>query len=433
MMLRLAFTSILLLLLPAVLVRLFYRGLTGNRGYWRHWSERFGGGEPTGDGDSKGGCVWVHAVSVGEVQAAVPLVFALKARYPNCRLLLTTATPTGRQRALQVFGRAVSIRHIPFDLPWFWHRFHRRHAPRMAVMMETELWPNLLSGCVDRGVPVVLANARLSARSAAGYRRIASLTGWMLRQLTLIGAQSEADAGRFRDLGADAAAVVVCGNVKLDVKVSASASEAAQVLRRAWGPDRGVWIAASTHPGEDEAVLAAHQALREQDPGLVLVLVPRHPERAETVARMCTRAGLNVVRRTEHPVPTPQADVYLGDTLGELLTFYAAADVAFVGGSLVTTGGHNLLEPAALGVPVVVGPHTFNFAELTRQAVEAGLARQVAGEEALTEELSRLLRDPEERHRMGLSGRQFVALNAGALERLLTYLVPIIDERLELP
>ena len=412
---RLLYTLVLWFALPLLALRLFVKG-GANRGYWQAFPERFGFGAPLDAGTP---VLWIHAVSVGEVQAAVPLIKALQARHPGVQLLLTTTTPTGRARAQQIFGQALTYRYLPFDLPPLLAVFFERARPAIGILMETELWPNLVRQCAQRSVPLMLANARLSERSARGYHRLPALTSEMLRTLSLVGAQSDADADRLMWLGARAEALTVTGNMKLDVHISASAPEAAQVLRRSWGQERSVWIAASTHPGEEKIVLEVHRQLKDAVPDCLLVLVPRHPERADGVEKLCEQTGFRVFRRSRSIDPGPAIDVYLGDTLGELLTLYASADVAFVGGTLVEIGGHNLLEPAALGLPVVLGPHTFNFLDLTRRVLAAGVGIQVDEPGQLKTEVQRLLTEAETRHEMGERGRRFVADNRGALERFL--------------
>jgi 3-deoxy-D-manno-octulosonic-acid transferase len=422
-MMRRLYSVLFALAVPALLLRLALKGIRDS-GYWRHWSERFAVVLPRLPATTP--VLWVHAVSVGEVQAAVPLIMALKLRHANCRILVTTTTPTGRRRVAQVFGDSVDCCYLPFDILLCLRRFLAGVQPAVGVILETELWPNVIECCRDKGIPLVLANARLSERSAAGYRRFASLSAQMLSRLSLIAVQSQDDAERLIQLGARADRMVLTGNLKLDVHISASAPEAAQVLRRAWGQQRSVWIAASTHSGEEEIALKVHRELLNNLPGALLVLVPRHPERTDAIVRLCEKAGLSHLRRSEGTAPTAGLDVYIGDTMGDLLMLYAAADVAFVGGSLVERGGHNLLEPAALAVPVILGPHMFNFAELSRRVTDLGIARRINDGDELRETLTALLSDPELRHEMGQQGKQFVEASRGALPQLLEALAPII-------
>lgn len=375
---RTLYTVLLYLFAPLVLLRLAWRGLRAPD-YWRRWPERFGYIEPpTGER-----IIWIHAVSVGEVQAAEPLVRALLEQYPDCSLLVTTVTPTGSARVMALFGGNVAHVYAPYDLPGAVARFFERVRPQLAIIMETELWPNLFHICQQRAIPLLLVNARLSARSVAGYRRVRGLVGETLAAVTAIAVQGEADAGRFESLGANPAVMTVTGNLKFEQRIPPSLLERAEVLRRDWGVNRPVLIAASTHEGEDELLLDVFGQLRKQFANCLLVLVPRHPERFESVAELCRLRGYTTVVRSGHAACTAGTGVYVADTMGELPLLYAAADVAFVGGSLVAHGGHNLLEPAALGIPVVTGPHVFNFNEICDLLVAAGAAVKVADSDEL--------------------------------------------------
>ena len=411
------------LALPFVVARMAWRGQR-NRGYWERWGERFGYVPAL---PSAAEVIWIHAVSVGEVQAAIPLVRALEARRAELSIVITTTTPTGAERVAQTIGDAVIHRYAPYDVPGAVRRFLDSVRPRLVIIMETELWPTMLHVCDERAIPVLLANMRMSERSAAGYRRVSSTTRAMLSKVKVIAAQSIEDAERVIALGADPAKVQVTGNTKFDVKLPASLSEQAQALRRAIGVDRSVWIAGSTHEGEEEQVLDAFEAIRAQVPDCALVLVPRHPERAGAVAALCRRRGLSVFTRTQGVEIPPATDVFVGDTMGELPLFYAASDVAFVGGSLVKEGGHNMLEPAALGVPVLYGPHVFDFAEIGSRLCEIGAGRRVGNAAELARVVVEYLRDANLRHGTGEKGRAFVESNRGALARLMQ----IIDGLME--
>ncbi len=407
------YTALLWLGLPLVLARLLWRSRHAPA-YRERWRERLGfyAGEPFPES------LWIHAVSVGEVQAAQPLIKGLLERHPDLPLVVTTTTPTGAERLNRLFGAQVIHSYTPWDLPPVVRRFLDHTRPRLAVVMETEIWPNLFCTCKQRGIPVVLANARLSARSARGYARIGGLTREALGGIHTLAAQGEADARRFIELGADPARVQLSGNIKFDLHLPASLHEAAAVMRRLWGEGRPVWVAASTHEGEDEIMLEAQRRIAAAVPGALLVLVPRHPERFDPVAALVRREGFAMVRRSEDRPCTPETQVFLGDTMGEVPLFLAAADAAFIGGSLVPTGGHNLLEPAALGVPVAHGPHMFNFADITRLLHEADAAVEVDGADGLAALLSEWLADASERSRVGENGRRVVMQNRGALARL---------------
>ena len=363
--------------------------------------------------------IWIHAVSVGEVQATQSLVRQLQQRYPDSPILITTTTPTGAARVEKLFADKVAHCYLPFDLPWLVGPFLNRLQPRILIIIETEIWPNLLTACADRHIPTLLANARLSVRSAKGYQRFAGLTAETLNNLSVIAAQGADSARRFTDLGASPARVEQTGSIKFDVKLPASLREQAEALRRCWGMDRRVWVAASTHEGEDEQVLAAHKLIKQQIPDILLVLVPRHPERFDAVASLIRREGLTLARRTEQIACDSECDLFLGDTMGELTMFLAAADIAFIGGSLVPHGGHNLLEPAALGVPVLFGPHMFNFAEIGQLFIEHQAAIEVQSADELAERAIGWFQNAEQRNQVGENGLALIEQNRGALERLL--------------
>jgi 3-deoxy-D-manno-octulosonic-acid transferase len=292
----------------------------------------------------------------------------------------------------------------------------------MALVMETEVWPNMLRACEHRGIPVLLANARLSARSARRYARLGALAGETFRRLSLVGAQSEADAGRFRALGVAAERLHVTGSIKFDLRLPASLRERAEVMRRAWGCDRPVWVAASTHEGEEEQVLEAHRHVMKALPRALLVLVPRHPERFERVAALASRKGFAPVRRSAGGQCRADDGLFLGDTMGELPVFIAAADAAFVGGSLVPAGGHNLLEAAAAGVPAAIGPHVFNFSQITELLVSEGAAVQVSDSRELAAQMTEWLGDAAIRAGVGENGRRVVERNRGAVNRVIDLL-----------
>jgi len=412
--LRTVYTLLLYLLAPLVLLRLAWRGLRAPD-YRRRWGERFGIIEPP-LGER---VIWVHAVSVGEVQAAEPLVRALLEKYNKYSLLLTTVTPTGSARVTTLFGNELAHVYAPYDLPGAVKRFFLRVRPHLAIVMETELWPNLFHACHKDGVPLLLVNARLSAKSLAGYLRVRPLAAQTLGYTSAIAAQGETDAARFMRLGAPHERITVTGNLKFEQRIPPSLRERAEVVRRDWGTGRPVWVAASTHEGEDELLLDVFQQLRRRFADCLLVLVPRHPERFDTVARLCRQRGLEIVLRSENRPCVAATQVFIGDSMGELPLFLAAADVAFVGGSLVPHGGHNLLEPAALGVPVVTGPHVFNFTEICELLLEAGACEKVNNTGELAATLNRWLEDANERHRVGERGRQVVEKNRGALQTVL--------------
>ena len=368
--------------------------------------------------------LWVHAVSVGEVQAAVPLVQALRVRHPTHDIVLTTTTATGAAQARRQLGDSVLHCHLPFDLPGAVQRFLQRAQPEVLLLLETELWPNLLAGCRARDVPVALVNARLSARALARYGRVPTLAAAMLANLEALIAQGPQDAARFVALGAAPGKVTVSGNLKFDFAISPSVREQGRALRGRFGTERPVWVAASTHAGEEVQVLAAHAALRQQLPEALLVLVPRRPERFDEVHALCVAQGFEVERRSAGLTAPCAAAVFLGDSMGELLAFYAAADVAFVGGSLVPHGGHNVLEPALLGVPVISGPHVFNFAAITAELTAVDGLRRVTSAAELADAVQALLADAAARDTQARQAGAVVEAHRGATARTLQALAP---------
>ncbi|MBT8422333.1 MAG: lipid IV(A) 3-deoxy-D-manno-octulosonic acid transferase [Gammaproteobacteria bacterium] len=410
------------LLIPVVLLHLFWKGF-GNSDYWKRIGERFGFyPQPPAEG-----VIWVHAVSVGEVQAAASLVRSLLRDYPNRRVLVTTTTPTGSDRVKALFGDAVLHCYAPLDVGWSVKSFFRRFQPRIAIVMETELWPNLFRQCGARRVPLVLASARLSPKSIGRYRALVSLFKDTLSHGVVIAAQTQADAERFLSLGVAPERTHVTGNIKFDFELADGVREQGIALRAQHAGDRPVWIAASTHSGEEEVVLDAHRQVQQTFADALLILVPRHPERFDGIATLLRARGFNHVRRSHGEVCGADTEVLLGDTMGELMAFYAATDVALVAGSLTKIGGHNLLEPAALNLPFVTGPHTYNAVDIAQLFRKAGVAPVVHNAEELATEVITLLGDPAERRRRGERSRELIDDSRGALGRLLLLLKPLLD------
>jgi 3-deoxy-D-manno-octulosonic-acid transferase len=416
---RLLYTGLFYLAIPFVLARLAWRGRK-EPAYRLRWRERFALYERK----PVPGVIWIHAVSVGEAEAAFPLARALARRFPERPLLLTTTTPAGSARVRAALGDSVQHVYLPYDLPDCIDRFFAAFRPVLAVIMETEIWPNLFIACGRRGIPLCIANARLSARSARGYARLAGFTRLALAPVALIAAQTRADAERYLALGASERQVRVIGNIKFDLELPEDLPARARELRARFGA-RPAWIAASTHEGEETQILQAFARARAARPDLLLVLAPRHPQRFEAVAQLCRSAGWSAARRSEDAAPA-NADVFLLDAMGELKTHFFAGDIAFVGGSLVPTGGHNVLEPASAGLPVLFGPHMFNFEEAGRKLLEAGGAQQIADAGELAERVEALLADDDLRKTMGERGRAFVAAGRGALERLADSLAELL-------
>jgi 3-deoxy-D-manno-octulosonic-acid transferase len=407
---------------PIAFAVVLWRGLR-DRSYWLGLEERFGWGR-----NSPLPTIWLHAVSLGEMSAAAPLLRLIRERHAGIPLVLTTATPAGRARALALFGHDVDVRYLPYDTPGSVKRFLSRIRPRVAIIMETELWPNLFNRCERLGVPVLLANARLSAKSVVSYRRFGRLFSNVFTGNVRVAAQSADDALRFNSIGADAATTRIVGNVKFDLQPDALAASQGHDLRAALGPVRSVWIAGSTHAGEEEQVLDAHVLLQAHRPNALLLLVPRHKDRFQAVADMLARRGFKFARRSAGIAPADDVRVLLVDTVGELAALYASADVAFVGGSLVPVGGHNLLEPASLGLPVLTGPYHFNGKDIADLLIARGAALQVANAGELAAALTRLFDDPAERRRIGTIGQGIVEANRGSVLRLLELIEPRLAE-----
>lgn len=407
--------------IPLILLRLWWRGRVQPE-YRQRWRERIGRVPVRA---SRAPLIWVHSVSVGETLAAVPVIEQLAARHPHWQWLVTTTTPTGSERvraALQpLLGGRLLHYYLPYDLPECLTPFLDALRPDMLVIIETELWPNLLATCAERNIPTLLANARLSEKSARGYGRFPRLTRPMLDNLSRVVAQYSADAQRFVELGLPPERVVASGNIKFDLHIDLGLESEAQALTHQWrgATGRKVWLAASTHAGEEEVILDAFAQLRKKFADLLLVLVPRHPQRFDSVARLCRDRGYKLLRRSDGGPPRPEHQILLGDTMGELLRFYGACDTAFVGGSLVPVGGHNMIEPAAWGVPVVCGPHLHNFATVAELLRSAGGMAVVENAEELATQIAEWLGNDSRRHRVGERGRAVAAENSGALQRLL--------------
>lgn len=420
---RYFYTLAMYLATPLLVLRLLARGVR-SRPYYRRWRERFG----FFDAPGFTGSLWVHAVSMGEVNAAEPLINALQRDYPNAPLVVTTVTPTGMARVHQLFGDTVFHVYLPYDLPFAVNHFLQRTRPRLALIVETEIWPNLYFACRRRGIPLMIVNARLSERSMRGYRVLHGLVRSSLNCVRLIAAQSRADAARYRLLGAAAHKVRVTGNMKFDMPIPDGALADGAAMREHWGMRRSVWMAASTHEGEEQAILEAHLQVLTRLPDALLLLAPRHPERFRLVEHAARSLGFSVATHGIEGVPSPSHQVFVIDAMGQLMPFFAAADVAFVGGSLVPIGGHNVLEPAALSTPVLVGPHTFNFEEITRSLIQHGGAELVTDSDRLGHDVLRLLRDPAKRKLMGQAARQVFDRQHGTVPRIMQLIDSLLQE-----
>ena len=410
---RVLYSLMLYLLLPWALLHLVWRARK-QPAYLEHVGERFG----IFPDNLPSRVIWIHAVSVGETRAAEPLIKALQARHPDHRILLSHGTPTGRQTGLELYGDRVERCYLPYDFSWASRRFLRRFRPVVGVFMETEIWPNLIRASVRSAVPVYLVNARMSEKSAHGYRRIGRLTRGALWRLSCIGAQTERDAQRLTDLGAKD--VRITGNIKFDRLAPAEMLALGTTLRDSFGTQRPVFLAASTREGEEAMILDV--AARIAVTGLLTVIVPRHPQRFDEVAGLASQRGYKIQRRSENRPIDADTRIVIGDSMGEMFAYYAACDIAFIGGSLLPLGGQNLLEACAVGRPVVVGAHTFNFEDATRGAIEAGAAIRVSDAQELAGTVGRLLGDADLRHAMSEAGKRFTDAHRGATEKTLALL-----------
>lgn len=420
-MLRFCYAILTYLMTPVLLLHLYWRSL-GIPPYRRRIRERFGHVAHRFATPS----IWVHAVSVGEVVAAAALVRSLQERYPDRQLVLTTMTPTGSERAQELFGDSVVHSYVPYDLASAVRRFFDRMNPGLVIIVETEIWPNLFRECGLREIPLVIASARISPKSVARYRKVVGLFRETLSHGIVIAAQSRTDADRFESLGANPARIHVTGNIKFDFHLPPDVVVRGREFRAEHAAARPVWIAASTHDGEEQAILTAHARVLEEIPAALLLLVPRHPERFQLVAGLVDKAGFACVSRSGGERCDAATQVFLGDSMGELMMFYAGADVAFVAGSLAPIGGHNLLEPAALGLPVLTGPNVFNAPDIAELLIVDGSTRVIHDADELASQVVSLLRDPDERARRGGAGRQVVENNRGTLERVLELIAPLL-------
>jgi 3-deoxy-D-manno-octulosonic-acid transferase len=411
------------LLTPVYALYWLFRGIA-QRAYLDRFGQRFGFSYPCLDGHT----IWIHAVSVGEVQATAPLVRQLFKRFPDMSVLVTTVTPTGAARARTLYGDSVAHSYVPFEIPIAINRFFASVKPSIALIMETEIWPNLYHACGVRGIPLVLVSARISPKSVGKYRRWLPLFRETLSYGIVIAAQSESDAERFRSLGANPDRTSVTGNIKFDIELPENLPSAGEALRESTFGARPVWIAASTHDGEEEQVLDAHVQLRKVVPKALLVLVPRHPERFDEVSALLLHRGMKTVTRTANTPCDEDTEVFLGNTMGELPLFYAASDIAFVGGTLVSIGGHNLLEPAALGKPIVTGPHLFNTQDIADMFTTVGASTIVHDAAELAGRLQELFFDRELANLVGNKGREILRQNRGALDRFLLQLEPLMKD-----
>jgi 3-deoxy-D-manno-octulosonic-acid transferase len=421
--LRFIYNFFLYLFLPFVIFRLYFQSLR-IPAYRQRIPERFGW-PPELSLDRP--VIWIHAVSVGEVYVAKPLIDLIRSQYPEFSILVTTMTPTGAQIVEQQLGDSVVHLYVPYDLPGAVKRFIYCIKPVLLLVMETEVWPNLFFYCKKNNISVVIANARLSEKSFKGYKCLSGLTKEILSYVSMIIARSQADADYFIRLGADAANVKVSGNLKFDIELPENLQQQTEALRRESQLDRPVWIAASTHEHEENVILAAFKKIISEYPDCLLIIAPRHPDRAESIASLVTKSGFAVMRKSQNAIVSDNTQVYILDTLGELTLYYAVADLAFVGGSLVPVGGHNVLEPASLGIPVITGPHNHNFQEICELLEKTGALQVVQNTDQLINQVNLLLADADLRHNAGEQGRKIVESNRGSVSKLMYFLQTFLN------
>jgi 3-deoxy-D-manno-octulosonic-acid transferase len=407
------YTCVFYLITPLILLRLLWRSIKAPA-YRQRWRERLGFYENA----SSQHAIWFHAVSVGEAEALFPLIKRIQSNYPAAKLLVTCTTPTGSARIKAVLQDSVTHVYLPYDIPDAVKRFLRHNKPKLAVIMETEIWPNLYANCGKQQIPLYIINARLSEKSCRGYQKISALVGSALEHVTLIAAQTKADADRFLKIGAKDNQVETLGNIKFDVVIPQELIQQGQLLKQVLFKDRFVWLLASTHKDEEALFLQIYPEIKQQLPNLVLIIVPRHPERFNDVEKLCQQYGLTVVKRSLNQPCQATTDVYLADTMGELKMLYAAADVAFVGGSMVPVGGHNILEAAAVGVPVMFGPAMTNFKEIAQGVLAKQAAMQCQNQAELVSVLLALSQQPQLRQQLVARASEFLQDNQGAMDRI---------------
>jgi len=410
---RAFYSSLFYLIIPFVMLRLVWRGIKAPD-YLSRWRERFAFYDKNFPED----VIWFHAVSVGEAEALFPLIRQIQHRQPDAKLLITTTTPTGSARVTAVMKNTVAHVYLPYDTPDAVNRFMQCFKPRLAVIMETEIWPNLYAYCGKNKIPLYIINARLSEKSARAYQKISALVHPALAEVGRIATQTQDDSRRFIAIGASGEKVTSLGNIKFDIDISQELIEQGLQLKAGLFSKRFVWICASTHKDEEKICLEIYREIKQKIPELLLLIAPRHPERFLDVKKQAGQLRLEVVTRTSGDVCLPSTDIYLIDTLGELKMLYTASDIAFIGGSLVPVGGHNILEAAAAGVPVVFGPYMANFKEIAQGMLTHGAAIQCPDKDAVVNAILALYKDSAYRKELAEKARQFVRQNQGAIARI---------------
>jgi 3-deoxy-D-manno-octulosonic-acid transferase len=409
---------------PLLLIYLLYRAIKSNDNRSR-LSERFG----LITLDFSHPVILIHSVSMGETIAATPLINQLINDYPHHQILITTSTPTGSAVVKKNFESRVAHCYLPIDLPGGVTRFLNQVKPQLVIIMETELWPNLMHQLHQRNTPVLLANARMSEKSMQGYlKKAAPLMREMLNKIDNVSAQFDSDGERFLALGLPPNKLSIGGSIKFEVCIKAELKQQQNSLKEQWAPNRSVWVAGSTHPGENEQILAAHNTLLTQFPDLLLVLIPRHSERFDDVAKQAQDAGFNVIRRSHQKIPSQECQVVIGDTMGEMLLLLGIADITYIGGSLIERGGHNPLEPAALGKPIIMGPSLYNFSDVSDKLIDAGGLETVADHAQLSTLINQLIKNPQRRLTMGNNALKVINDNQGTLNRLMSWVANNIKD-----
>ncbi|MEM9243671.1 MAG: lipid IV(A) 3-deoxy-D-manno-octulosonic acid transferase [Pseudomonadota bacterium] len=410
---RCVYTILFYLALPFIYLRLLWRSrrLPDLR---QRLAERLGFFTITKSDQQQ--TIWLHAVSVGETMAAIPLIKIVQQQYPDIKIIITSTTSTGSQQVIKSFGDSIAHLYIPYDVPFAIKKFLRKIKPKIAIFMETELWPNYLYYLKKYHIPIMVANARLSERSATNYARVRNLIRPLIANINLVAAQTEADSKRFYDIGLLPGRSVITGNMKFDLKLPDTLDQQAQELSQSLGQHRLIWIAASTHAGEEAPILAAHKQIQQKFPDSLLLLVPRHPNRFAEIIALCRR-DYRVALRSDRQNCPPDTQIFIGDSMGELLLFYKVATVAFVGGSFVNVGGHNLIEPAACELPIISGPNLFNFTHIAKLLQQAQALEIVDNSDTLATVVCRLFNNHIERQQRGERARAVVAANQGAVKK----------------
>jgi len=422
---RLIYTLLFYLLTPFILFRLFWRGFKAPE-YRKRWQERLAFYPKK----LSYNVIWIHAVSVGEAEAVFPLVKRLQQQFPENSFLITTTTPTGSARVQAVLNDTVSHVYLPYDLPCVISRFIRIFKPKIAIVMEKEIWPNLYAGCAKNNVPVMIINARLSANSAKGYKKIPGLVKPALNAVSWIATQTNEDKQRFIEIGAQNEAISVCGNLKFDLARDESIIQQAKLLKQQLFKNRFVWIIASTHDKEEAIFFDIYPQLKKQIPELLLLVVPRHPERFELVNKLAIKSQFKTCMRSSQVACTEETDVYIADTMGELKLLYGVADICFVGGSMVPIGGHNILEPAMMEVPILFGPYMVNFKEITKNVLALEAAIQCFDKQGLLDTVLHLYQHEDDRNKLAIKAKQFIDSNQGATEETLKIIVDQLNQKL---